>query len=176
MAHTLLLIPVPELESVVRPRLARRSPEYLSPDPDEVAAHITLLGPFADLDDIDDGIVSELRFFFADVTPFAFRLTGISRFPGGGIYLTPEPATPFRRLTQELHKRFPEYPPYAGEFDDIIPHLSIPVPDGEDVDTVRFALRHRLPINAYAREASLFWWAPDASRSLVTFPFGTTAA
>lgn len=176
MAHSLLLIPVPELEAVVRPRLARRSPEYLSPDTDEVAAHITLLGPFADIDDVDDGIVSELRSFFADVTPFVYRLTAISQFPGGAIYLTPEPAAPFRRLTLELYKRFPEFPPYAGEFDDVIPHLTIPVPDDEDVDTVRFELRYRLPVSAYARDASLFWWEPGNSRTLVSFPFGTTAA
>ncbi len=167
---------MPELESVVRPRLERRSPEYLGADPDETAAHITLLGPFAGLDDIDDGLLSELESFFADVLPFTFQLTGISEFPGGTTYLAPEPAAPFRHLTHELHRRFPEYPPYRGEFDEVIPHLSVPMPPGEDIDQLRFQLEPRLPLTAHAREASLFWWAPDASRTLATFTFGTTAA
>lgn len=176
MAHSLLLIPVPELESVVRPRLHRRSPEFVAEDPEDVTAHITLLGPFADLADIDQGMVSELRSFFADVTPFAFELTGISRFPGGGTYLTPEPAGPFRRLTHELFRRFPEYPPYSGQFDDVVPHLTVPLPEGEDADTLRFQVAPRLPIWAYAREAALFWWEANHSHTVETFPFGTTAA
>jgi hypothetical protein len=176
MAHSLLMVPVREAEFVVRPRLERRSPEYLPPDPDETVAHITLLGPFADLADIDDGLVSELRDFFADVLPFAYRLTGISEFPGGTTYLSPQPSAPFRQLTHELHRRFPEFPPYGGQFDDVIPHVSVPIPDDEDVDTLRFELGPRLPIDAHAREASLLWWEPGKVRSLETFTFGTTAA
>lgn len=176
MAHSLLLIPVPEAEFVVRPRLERSSPEYLSPDADETAAHITLLAPFADLRAVEHGLVSELRELFADVVQFAFRLTEISRFPDGTTYLSPEPAGPFRQLTHELSKRFPEFPPYGGEFDDVIPHLSVSVPEGEDLDKLRFELGPRLPISAHAREAALFWCEPGASRTLETFSFGTTAA
>lgn len=176
MAHSLLLIPVPEAESVVRPRLERHSPEYLSPDPDETTAHITILGPFADLDSIDEGLVSELRGFFADVLPFAFRLTAICELRGGTTYLSPEPAAPFRVLTHELCRRFPEFPPYGGGFEEVVPHLSVPIPDGEAVDNLRFELETRLPISAHAREAALYWREPRASRTLETFPFGTTAA
>lgn len=176
MAHSLLLVPVPELEFVVRPRLERRSPEQQPLDEDEVIAHITLLGPFADLDAIDEGLISELGSFFADVVPFGFQLTGISAFPGGMTYLSPEPAAPFRQLTHELMRRFPEYPPYGGEFSDVIPHLTVPMPAGEDVEQLRFEVGPRLPINAHAREAALYWWDPHHPRTLETFPFGTTAA
>lgn len=176
MAHSLLLIPVPEAEFVVRPRLDRRSPEYLPPGPDETTAHITLLGPFADRGAVDHGLISELQEFFADVLPFAFALTGISQFPGGTTYLSPDPAGPFRQLTHELHRHFPEFPPYGGAFDDVVPHLSVPILAGEEVDKLRFELAPRLPISAHAREAALYWWEPGASRTLETFTFGTTAA
>jgi hypothetical protein len=176
MAHSLLLTPVPELDSVVRPRLERCSPELLPVDPDEPVAHITLLDPFADLGEIDDGMVSELRSFFADVLPFAFRLTSICQFPDGPTYLSADPAGPFRQLTHELFKRFPECPPYGGAFDDVVPHLSVPIPEGEDVDKLRFELESRLPISAHAREAALYWSAPGASHTLETFSFGTAAA
>jgi 2'-5' RNA ligase len=175
-AHSRLQVPVPELESVVRPRLARQAPELLTDDPDEVTAHITLLSPFADRDDLDRGLVAELRSFFADVTPFAYEFREVSRFPGGATYLSPEPAGPFRRLAQQLHRRFPEYPSFGGDFDEIVPHVSIPVPDGEDPEKVRFVLEPRLPVHAYAREAVLFWWDPDGGRTLETFAFGTAAA
>lgn len=171
MAHSLLLIPVPEAEFVVRPRL-RLHPADL----DETAAHITLLGPFADLSTIDHGLVSELRVFFADVLPFAFKLGGISQFPDGTAYLSPEPAAPFRQLTHELFERFPEFPPYGGAFSEVIPHLSVPTLEDEGVDGLRFGLGPRLPISAHAREAALFWCEPGASRTLETFTFGTTAA
>ena len=173
MAHSLLLIPVPELEFVVRPRLERRSPERLPLDEDEVIAYITLLGPFADLDAIDDGLISELQSFFSDVLPFGFELTGISTFPGGATYLSPEPATPFRQLTHELTRLFPEY---AGGFTDVVPHLIVPMPAGEDVEQLRFEVGPRLPISAHAREAALYWWEPHHRRILETFTFGTTAA
>ncbi|HET6624864.1 MAG TPA: 2'-5' RNA ligase family protein [Nocardioidaceae bacterium] len=176
MAHSLILIPVREAEFVVRPRLERSSPECLSPDPDETAAHITLLGPFADLTAIDHGLVSELRDFFADVLPFGYELTGINHFPGGTTYLSPEPAAPFRTLTHELFKHFPEFPHYGGEFDEVVPHLSVPIPGDEDVDTLRFELETRLPISAHAREAWLYWWEPGKCHNLETFTFGTTAA
>ncbi|HET6627908.1 MAG TPA: 2'-5' RNA ligase family protein, partial [Nocardioidaceae bacterium] len=173
---SVLQVPVPEAEFVVRPRLARRSPEYLPAEPRETVAHITLLGPFADLTTIDDGLVSELRSFFADVLPFTFELSSICTFPGGGTYLSPEPAAPFHHLTHELHRRFPEFPPYGGAFDDVIPHLSVPVPDGEDPGMLDFELGPRLPLTAHAREAALYWWEPGRCRTLETFGFGTSAA
>ena len=179
MAHSLLMIPVPEAEDVVRPRLARRSPAHLPAGPEGeevVVAHVTLLGPFADLAALDDGVLSELHTFFGDVVPFGFVLTGVSQFPEGATYLTPEPVAPFHQLTLELARRFPEYPPYEGAFDDVVPHLSVPLPDDEDPDALRHHLARRLPIRAYAREAVLYWWEPGASRVLETFPFGTTAA
>lgn len=183
MAHSLLMIPVPELESVVLPRLERRSGPYFSPEADttdEVAAHVTLLAPFAHLPVVDRGLVSELTGFFADVLPFRFELTELTRFPGGGPYLAPDPAAPFRHLTHGLARHFPEYPPYRGQFDEVIPHLSVPLTGEKDeeseLEELAFELEPRLPIAAYAREARLFWWEPGASRTVEVFPFGTTAA
>lgn len=172
-----LVVPVPELEWVVRPRLERGWPEHLFPDRDDVHAHVTLLGPFAGPEELDDGVLGELRALFADVTPFDFSLTRVAQFPGGTTtYLTPEPASPFRQLTQELCRRFPEYPPYGGELDEVVPHLTVPVPDGEAAESVAFELRQRLPIAAVAREAVLSWFEPGAFRVLERFRFGSSAA
>jgi hypothetical protein len=176
MAHSLLMVPVREVDDVVRARLARVSPGDPLPDPDDTVAHITLLGPFVDVPGLDDGVVGELRRFFADVTPFEFALTGIHQFPEGGVYLSPSPAAPFRQLTHELARRFPEYPPYGGDFDEGVPHLAVPMPEGETVEQLGFELHGRFPISTQAREAALFWWEPGAFRTLASFPFGTSAA
>ncbi len=176
MPHSAVQIPVPDLEPVVRARLERLSPEVVPTDPDDTVAHITLLGPFVDLSHLTEGVLDELERFFGDVTAFDFQLTGIHTFPGGTVYLSPSPAAPFRHLTHELSRLFPEHPPYDGAFDDVVPHLTVPVPDGESTESLEFELGSRFPISTYAREAALFWWEPGASRTIATFPFGTSAA
>ena len=179
MAYPALVVPVPELEHLVRPRLAQRPPRHLFPvggEPGPVHAHITLLAPFGGQDGLEEGVLAELRTFFADVTGFSFALTGVGASEGGATYLTPEPATPFRRLTQELIRRFPEYPPFGGGFDDVVPHLSLPVPPGKSAEDLRRELAPHLPVTAHAREAVLFWFEPGAFRVIERFPFGTSAA
>ena len=176
MAHSLVMIPVPDLEAVVRPRLQRLSPELVPDDADETLAHITVLGPFVERGDLTDGVLDELERFFADVTPFEFTLTGIHTFPSGTVYLSPSPAAPFRNLTHALFRAFPEHAPYRGAFDEVVPHLSVPLAPDETVETLERELSARFPMAAYAREAALYWWEPGASRTLATFPFGTSAA
>lgn len=176
MAHSLLMIPVPRLDPVVRARLAQCSPELLPGRPEDVVAHVTLLGPFAALDHLTPGLLSELATFFSDVTPFVFTLTTVNQFPGGTVYLAPSPAAPFRQLTHALARRFPEYPPYGGAFDEVVPHLSLPLLEDETVEQVETAVGTMLPMTLQAREAALFWWEPGESRTLETFEFGTSAA
>ena len=131
-------------------------------------AHITLLAPFGRDNEPTPEEVEEAAGFFADVTPFAYTLTDVSTFPDGTCYLAPEPASHFSRLTHRLHHLFPEYPPYKGRFDLVVPHLTVP-PDAN------VAAVAGLPITAYAAEAALLQWDGEY-RVLDTFPFGTTAA
>ncbi|HET8559843.1 MAG TPA: 2'-5' RNA ligase family protein [Marmoricola sp.] len=169
-----ILIPVREAETVVRPRAMLVQPELLPAD-DGSAAHITLLAPFMPVEKIDHGVLSELTDFFSEVTAFGFELTAVTQFPGGTVYLTPEPPDVFRRLTLGLHRLFPEFPPYGGEFDDVVPHLSVPMPPDEDAARLRTTLRRRLPIHAHATEARLVH-ITDRMHTLGQFRFGTAAA
>jgi hypothetical protein len=41
------------------------------------------------------------------------------------LYLAPEPVEIFQRLIGLVSKRFPETPPYDGQFADVIPHLTV---------------------------------------------------
>ena len=129
-------------------------------------AHITLLAPFGKEQEPTPSELDDVAAFFAEEAPFDFRLTELCTFPDGTRYLSPEPASRFSRMTHALHQVFPDYPPYGGAFDLVIPHLTIP----DD------AVVGPLPIHARAREATLFHAEDGVFTELAAFPFGTTAA
>lgn len=52
------------------------------------------------------------------------RFDRCGRFPDV-LYLVPEPDTPLRRLTEAIAHRWPETPPFGGEFPDDVPHLTV---------------------------------------------------
>lgn len=170
-----IVIPVREAETLVRSRTLQ-IPPALRPLGSSVGAHVTLLAPFLPETEIDDDVLGHLGAIFADLTPFGFELTDVCEFPGGVTYLAPEPASTFRLLTSELHRQFPEFPPYGGAFDDIVPHLTVPLAPGETTADLRAALGAALPIHAHATEALLIHADEDGTRLIATLPFGTTAA
>lgn len=132
-----------------------------------VPAHVTLLYPFAD--DPDEGIVEELRFFFAAVEGFTLDFVAVGEFPEV-VYLAPDQARVVEDLIGALERRWPSYPPYGGVFDKVVPHLTV-------VDTPDSALRARardhvmagLPLRAPAVEASLWVHAPAGWTCRATF-------
>lgn len=160
----MLVVPLVGLGSTV-PRLERA---------DGSEPHISLVDPFTA--EPDPGTLAELAAFFADVVPFPVRLAGLSEFPGGAPYLSPEPATPFRRIVHELTRRFPELRSTRASFDDAVPHLSVPLREGEDVEALRRALDPFLPVTARAQEAELWRREGDACHTVAHFGFGTSAA
>jgi len=125
-------------------------------------AHITLVDPFLDAEDVDEGVIAELRELFADLVPFAYILGEPARFPSGAEYLPPQPVTVFRRITHSLRRAFPEVIGPATSLDTVVPHL--PLPAQYDVPT---------PLEVHAREALLLG---DGGVTIATFRFGTTAA
>jgi len=77
-------------------------------------AHITLLYPFKPPDEIGDSVIEKLNQCFAGFRASDFTLATIRRFPGGVLYLAPEPDESFRRLTMAVWDCYPETPPYAA--------------------------------------------------------------
>jgi hypothetical protein len=161
-ASSALLVPVP-------------AADWLLPGP-AMPAHVTLLNPFAPPAALTDGVVGELAALFADVVPFSFTLDEVCTFPTGTVYLAPDPSAPFRQLTAELARRFPEYPPYCGGFDEIVPHVAIP----SDEETALRATRARLAghgsVVCHASEAQLVLVGDGSQEVVATFGFGLVAA
>lgn len=162
--HSSLVVPLPGLVSVAPP---------LATGP--TVPHVPLVDPFTDPETLDDGVLAELRAYFADVVPFGVRLAHLSQFPAGPAYLTPEPAAPFRNLAHGLAGLFPELPRPRGTV-DLVLHLPVALPPGGTLEELRADLAPWLPVATVAAEAAL-WWRDGAEVGVVaTFRFGTSAA
>jgi len=148
-----LLIPFPETEATVSPHREELDPSATIGIP----AHVTLLSPFLDPDEIDETVEDRLRTLFRARDPFQVTFKRTRRFPDV-LWLAPSPPGPFRSLTRTLCAEFPPLQPYGGRFtaDEATPHLT--VGDGMhelDMDDIAALLRPGLPIHAMATEAWL---------------------
>jgi 2'-5' RNA ligase len=126
--------------------------------------HITILVPFATPASIDNSLVDDLRALFSSFESFTFELCVTGRFPGV-LYLAPLPAEPFMRMTEAVWKAYPDYPPYGGTFDSIVPHLTAAEGGAEILSEAEADLLPTLPIGAEAREVLLIEEVePDSAR------------
>jgi hypothetical protein len=159
-----ILIAVPE----ARPILL----EHGAVDPG-LPPHITVLYPFKKprhLDQTDEDKISSLACSVG--SPIQFVLDEIGDFDGS-VYLSPNPAGPLAELTRMATGFWPDHPPYGGEFNDIVPHLTLGARDLSPVEIN--ALRHELPVSVEATELHVHTrnrlgrWT-EHSR----FPLGTT--
>jgi len=120
MAQSALIVTVQEAEPVVGQLRERLDPAAR----EGVAPHVTILFPFADPREITAKTLSLVKTAITGFSPFSFELTEVSRFPDT-LYLAPDPAEPFISLTRAVAAAFPQFPPYGGQFSDIVPHLTV---------------------------------------------------
>lgn len=138
-----------------------------------VPAHITLIYPFMHVDELKDDVRRRVEQIVAAEGSFPVTLTSIGRWPNV-VYLVPQPVEPFRRLTLALASAFPDYPPYAGAHEEVVPHLTI----AQDVPidylaAAEHALPAMLPIRDVIREAWLIGHKPDTPwHTLWRLPLG----
>ena len=171
MAHTVLLVPVPELEEFVRERTVHYDASFLSADPAFVHAHITVLGPF--LDDPGPADLDRVAAAVAGVAPFGFTLVDVEEFPDGLLHLRPAPDGAFSELTGRLAAEFPQCPPYAGAFPDPVPHLTLDQRgEGISATSVTEALGAVLPARCRADRVALHRYANHDCRVLAEWKLG----
>ena len=122
-----------------------------------IPLHVTLLYPFVPPSELDTAL-PVLRSVLAGHERFDFSLTHLRTFPGV-VWAAPEPAAPFTALTGAIYAAFPEYPPYAGEIADVIPHMTLACPPEAELGSTLARLRHRvdalLPVELSATEATV---------------------
>lgn len=118
--QTGLVVPVPAADSLVAPWRDQFDPAAAY----GVGPHITVLFPFLSIADIGGGELAAVGALAARHPAFDVEFRRCGRFPGVR-YLAPEPAAPLPALTAAVWAGWPQTPPYGGQFDDPIPHLTV---------------------------------------------------
>lgn len=90
-----------------------------------VPAHVTVLYPFVSPALLRSATMDTLRGTLRDVSAFDCVFSQVKWFGEDVVWLAPEPADPFRALTDAVWRRFPDHPPYRGAHPDVVPHLSV---------------------------------------------------
>ena len=126
-----------------------------------VPAHVTLLFPFMPAVELRPGVRRALADIAATVEPFDVRFAEIGRFPGV-VYLAPEPGARFSSLTEAIARRFPDYQPYDGAFDEVVPHLTLVESPTAPLDAVAAAARRHLPFSCRVGSMEVLVEGPDA--------------
>ncbi|MFJ8107100.1 2'-5' RNA ligase family protein [Streptomyces sp. NPDC096132] len=163
-----LIVRVPEVEPLVRAWRDRLDPSARA----GVPAHVTVLFPFLDASRIDGGVCAAIGEVLGRHQSFDARFDHCGRFPGV-LYLAPEPDTGFRRLTEAIVGRWPENPPFGGQFDDVVPHLT--VAQGQDevvVEKAEADLLTGLPVVAQVSSVDLLVHDGTRWRQRASFPLG----
>jgi 2'-5' RNA ligase len=168
---TALVVASPEVEPLTGETYAA----YSRAGREGMFPHITLLVPFVPDTLLDDAVEARLRSVLERFEPFDYVLARLARFPENGVlYFAPEPAAPFVELVRALSAEFPDYPPYDGVHDTIVPHATIA--DSDDaalLDQLEAELEPHVPIAAHAREVSLVERGQDLDwRLRKTYPLG----
>ena len=140
MPETALICRVPEVERYIGHHRQRFDP----PARRNVPAHVTVLYPFMDSGSIDEQVVGSLREVTRAVRGFDYRLRETRRFPSS-LYLAPEPGDSFGALTAGVFAAFPDYPPFAGKFDTVVPHVTVAHGDEPQLCEIEIELRIALP-------------------------------
>lgn len=168
MPRSALIVAVPEAEPLVREWRLRYDNARLG-----IPAHITLLFPFVPAERLDEALFGELRRLFAAQPAIPFSLTRLVEFPDQTLWLAPEPSEPFRRLTELIFERYPDFPPYEGIHEEVIPHLTVTAGDASLRDELEAELTPQLPVEAEARDVVLLEEQTDGHwHSLERFALG----
>jgi hypothetical protein len=166
-----LIVEVPAAEPVVGPHRSELDANARLGIP----AHITVLTPFMPATRLDAEERARLKSLFAAVKAFDFRLDHTDWFGTTVLWLGPQDPAPFRALTDAVFAAFPEFPPFEGRFDDVVPHLTVGFES--PVEAMRRAEREvksKLPVLGRATAVTLMHELSPQGRweAFASFPLG----
>jgi len=140
VAETALICRVPEAERYISHYRQRFDPSARR----NVPAHVTILYPFMAPELVDADVLETLQRIATSVPCFNYRMARTQRFPVA-LYLDPEPGAPFSALTDGIFHAFPDYPPFDGKFDTVVPHVTVAHGDEPLLCEIEIELRIALP-------------------------------
>jgi len=119
-----------------------------------VPAHVTILYPFVDVDDLTPAVREDLGRIAGEFRAFEVTFVSAARWPGVA-YLEPQPSSPFTALIDRVAACFPEHPPYAGAISEVIPHVTVVESHEVALDEILAAANAALPFTAAAEGLEL---------------------
>ncbi len=170
-----LVIEVPEAEDLVGPFRRRYDPVA----PLGMPAHITVLFPFVDVEEITEELLADLWELYSKIPRFTFTLPRLGQF-SDVLFLVPEPREPLDHLTDVTRERYPEHPPYGGAVKSPDPHLTIAHAE-DPAELARIceeveALMSEHIIEVQAREVALMTHEEGKWRRRQVFPLSEAPA
>jgi len=137
-----------------------------------VPPHVTVLYPFLPVAAVTDDVLAGLAAIVAAEPAFEVVFAGFGRFPGI-LWLAPDPAEPFRRLTHAVWRAWPSHPPYGGVHAEVTPHLTVAEhPDADVLDAIAADVAPTLPLRARVSSAQLLAVGATEAAPLATFALG----
>jgi len=120
-------------------------------------AHVTVLYPFMDPVKFGPTQRARLAEVIRGFAGFDLSFSRVGRFPEA-LWAAPEPARPVLALVEAIAAAFPEYPPYGGQFQTVIPHATLALGEGLDLGALEPEVRARLspPVVQAVDGVSLF--------------------
>lgn len=164
MAETALVVLLPELA----PLIGGWRQRYTGDGARGMPPHVTLIFPFADSADLADRL-GPLGQVLGAAAPFEVTLAATARF-AGLLYLRPKPHEPFVAMTEAMVAAFPEFPPYGGKFEEIVPHVTVAEADEPVLAAAERQLVPTLPVKARVERAWLVEDTPAGWRRHTAFP------
>ena len=153
MSTSGLVLLAPDLEARIADLRAQHDPAAKQGMP----AHVTVLYPFMDPVDFGPTPRGRLAEVIRGFPAFDLTFARIGRFPEV-LWVAPEPAATIVALVAAIVEAFPDFPPYGGQFDSVIPHVTVAHGDGLDLGALEPELRRRLtpPVTQRVDAVSLF--------------------
>src|SRR5664280_2040448 len=161
-----LIVEIPEAEpAVAEPRHRLDRVAALG-----VPAHVTALFPFVRPDTIQPATLRRVCETAAAVAPFDYRFARTAWFAKEVLCLVPDRPEPFAELTGRLWATFPDCPPYGGQFDEVVPHLTIGQgADPRELLGAEAAVLSHGPVEGRARRLTLMTEGIDGHWSRLGF-------
>lgn len=167
-----LIVTIPEAEEAV----ARHRVQFDDAAAFGIPAHVTVLFPFMPPSAVDNEVMDILTAAVGSVQSFHVSFETTGWFGRNVLWLAPQPAACFGALIEAVAAAFPDYPPFEGRHDVVIPHLTVghDVAPGSRLEEAEAQVKERLPIHADVTEVSL-WCGTDVPggwHRTMGFPLG----
>jgi len=128
----------------------------------DVPAHVTVLFPFVPASELQDKVMVRLAALFGRMPAFTHNLVHTAWFGDEVLWLASDCTERFRSLTELVWTAFRAYPPFEGQFEDVVPHLTIANHGSlDEMHAAERTVQLQLPISTMTRAVTLMIEQPS---------------